>query len=62
MKKKHKINYPPYPGSNWDYGVKMAAAQRLVPPNKCICIYCWGQAVKEKDIVHTDDCPAKDEE
>lgn len=61
MKKKHKIKYPPYPDSNWDYAVKHTASTHLVSPNKHICIYCWGQAVESKDIVHLDDCPARNE-
>lgn len=61
MRKKHKIKYPPYPDSAWDYGCKMSAAQQLVKPNKVICIYCWGQAPVEVDIVHTDDCPARND-
>jgi hypothetical protein len=58
---KTKQKYPPYPDTNWDYSAKMAAAQQLIPPNKVICIYCCKQAVKEPQIKHEPDCPAKDE-
>ena len=57
MKRKKESKYPPYPGSNWDYGLKMAAAQMLLPSNKCICIYCRQQAKTEKGIKHISDCP-----
>lgn len=59
--KKTESKYPPYPSSNWDYGVKMAAAQQLVPPNRAICIYCHAQACFEAHIIHAPDCPTKDE-
>jgi hypothetical protein len=54
-----RSKYPPFPGTNWDYGAKMAAAQQLIPPNRCICIYCHGQALTEAAIIHATDCPAK---
>jgi hypothetical protein len=61
-KKKTKSKYPPYPGTNWDYGARMAAGQCLTPPNKSICIYCMAQALTQQEIKHAEDCPAKDEE
>ncbi len=63
MKKRKSVKqskYPPYPGSNWDYAVKESARSMLVPPSKCICLYCHQQAVKEAQIIHAPDCPAKD--
>jgi hypothetical protein len=60
-KVKRSGKYPPYPGSNWDYGLKMAAASQLVKPNKVICVYCRQQAVTRDKLVHASDCPAKDE-
>jgi len=62
MKTRRKLSkYPPYPGSNWDYAVKMSAAALLNPPNKAICIYCCQQAKTDAAINHVSDCPAKDE-
>jgi hypothetical protein len=58
--RKRREKYPPYPDSGWDYAVIHAAKMQLEKPNKFICIYCHGQAVKEKDIPHKDDCPAKE--
>lgn len=52
-----KPKYPPYPGSNWDYAIKHIASQKLVEPNKSICIYCHAQALTENKLVHLLDCP-----
>ena len=60
---KRKSKYPPYPESGWDYAVKMSAASKLQKPNKCICIYCYGQALTEELLTnkHESDCPARKE-
>lgn len=54
-------NYPPYPGSNWDYACKETARMALRKPNKKICIYCHGQCKADEKIPHKPDCPARNE-
>lgn len=56
--KAKQSKYPPYPESARDYSVVETARQQLRKPNRRICVYCWGQAVEEKNIVHKADCPA----
>jgi hypothetical protein len=60
--RKKASKYPPYPGTNWDYGAKMAAGQCLIPPNKKICIYCRGQCKTGETVPHQPDCPARNDE
>ena len=57
-----KSKFPPWPSLGWDYGAKMAAAQQLVPPNKCICLYCHNQAKTEAKIIHDPECPVPENE
>jgi hypothetical protein len=49
--------YPEYPSASWDYAVIESARQRLIKPNKRICLYCHAQALSEAKIVHEVDCP-----
>jgi hypothetical protein len=51
--------YPTYPDSNWDYSIRHSASTQLIKPNKAICIYCREQAMKENQIKHKEDCPAR---
>jgi hypothetical protein len=52
-----KKKFPKWGSLAYDYAALESARQMLRKPNKCICLYCRVQAVKESDIRHEEGCP-----